>query len=147
MTTLRDTTLVDASVPADATFADAARAISQVEIGAIAVVDADGRVVGLFTADDLVRGLFPGYLREMEHTIFLESDRQALEPRLDRSAARPVREFCQPPLTVELDADLAHVAERFLHSPHDSVAVVERRRFVGMLGQIEFCRALMRDTG
>jgi CBS domain-containing protein len=144
MATVRDTTLVEASVPETATFADAARVIAEVEVGAIAVLDGRARVVGLFTSDDLLRGLFPGYLDEMDHTAFLEGT--AIEPRPERSADRPVRAFAQRPEVVELDADLAHAAARFLHCPHDAIAVVDDGRFVGMLGQVEFCRAILRSA-
>jgi CBS domain-containing protein len=144
MATFRDTTLVDASVPETATFAEAARVIAREDVAAIAVLGGNGKVVGLFTSDDLLRGLFPGYLDQMHHTAFLEGT--AIEPRPDRSAQRPVRAFAQPAEIVELDADLAHAAARFLQSPHGAIAVVDRGRFVGMLGQIEFCRAILRSA-
>src|SRR5918997_2969829 len=66
--------LVDASVPRTASVAEAAHALLASGVSAIAVVDADGRVVGLFTDDDVLRALLPGYVRELRHTAFLESE-------------------------------------------------------------------------
>jgi hypothetical protein len=83
----------------------------------------------------------------MEHTAFLEGVLRELEPNPQRSAQRPVRELMERPETIELDADLSHVAARFLHSPQAALAVVNEGRFVGMLGQIEFCRTILRDAG
>jgi CBS domain-containing protein len=147
LSSLRDTTLVDASVPDDAPVAEATRVISAVEVPAIAVVDRNRKVVGLFTSDSLLRSLFPAYLDEMEHTAFLEGVLHELEPNPQRSAARPVRELMEAPETIDLDADLSHVAARFLHSPQAALAVVDEGRFVGMLGQVEFCRTILRDAG
>ena len=57
---VRDLALVDASVRDDATFAEAARALSASGLAAIAIVDDGGRVKGVFTQDAQLRGLFPG---------------------------------------------------------------------------------------
>jgi CBS domain-containing protein len=143
MVALRDTNLIDASVPAEATFLDAARTLASAGLSAIAVVGADGRVIGLFTEDDLVAGLFPRYLRELRHTAFAEDDRAALAERLRRAGSQPVVEHMSKPVTVEVDTSATHAAERFLHNQWGAFAVVEHGRFLGMLSQIDFARRLL----
>ena len=71
MAFVRDLALVSASVLRDATFAEAARVLSSSGLGAIAVLDTAGTVTGVFTSDDELRGLFPGYLAELRHTAFV----------------------------------------------------------------------------
>ena len=144
MSGVRDTKLIDASVPRTATFADAARKLSATEVSAIAVVDDDGRVVGLFTDDDMLRGMFPGYIGELHHTAFLDEDAATLAAHLREAGSQPVTRFMRDPVTVDIDASATHAAERFLHCEWGALAVVERARFVGMLDQVEFCRALLR---
>ncbi|HSC93228.1 MAG TPA: CBS domain-containing protein [Gaiellaceae bacterium] len=145
MTTLRETTLAtEAFVAEDATFRDAAARLAAVEVSAIAVLDGRRRVAGLFTDDDLLRGLFPGYLADLRHTAFLELDADALAAQLEKAGDDPVARHMREPATVEIDTNTVHAAERFLHTPWGSLAVVDERRFVGMLGQVEFCRAIMR---
>ena len=143
MAPLRDTRLVRASVPRTATFLEAARALFGTGISAIAVLDAEERVAGLFTDDDLLRGLFPGYLAELHHTAFVRQESRALVARLEEASEEPVERYMRKPMTVDIDAIGIHVAERFLHSPWGALAVVEVDRFVGMVDQIDFIEALM----
>jgi CBS domain-containing protein len=147
MSPLRETRLVQASVARSATFLEAARALFGTGISAIAVVDVKQRVVGLFTDDDLLRGLFPGYLGDLHHTAFLRDEPAALAARLEEAAGDPVEGHMREPMTVDIDASAIHVAERFLHSPWGALAVAENERFVGMVDQVDFIETLMRQVG
>lgn len=143
MALLRDMHLVPASVVADAGFLDAARTLLAAHSSAIAVLDRDNRVVGVFTDDDLLRSLFPQYLGELRHTAFLVNQGQAPGASIETAAAESVTRYMREPVTVEIDASDAHVVERFLHTPWGAIAVVEKGRFVGMVGQLEFTERLM----
>jgi CBS domain-containing protein len=143
MAILREMELLPVSVRTDSGFLDAARALLAAHTSAIAVVDGQERVVGLFTDDDLLRGLFPQYLSELHHTAFLVNEGQALRASLEIAADAPVSRYMRQPVTVEIDASAAHVVERFLHTPWGAIAVVEAGRFVGMVGQLEFTERLM----
>jgi CBS domain-containing protein len=143
MAILRDMQLLPVSVRADTGFPEAARALLAAHSSAIAVVDGDERVIGLFTDDDLLRGLFPQYLSELHHTAFLVDEGQALPASLEIAAAAPVSRYMREPVTVEIDASAAHVVERFLHTPWGAIAVVEAGRFVGIVGQLEFTERLI----
>jgi CBS domain-containing protein len=140
---LSDTPLVDASVPRSGTFSDAAGVLLERGLAAVAVLDEERRVVGLFTNDDLLRGLFPRYLGELRHTAFLEETPSALEARLGQAAAEPVTEHMHAAVTVDVATAPIHVAEKFLHCEWGALAVVEGTRFLGMLDQLTFCRAVM----
>lgn len=135
--------LIPVSVGADAGFLHAARTLLDAHSSAIAVVDRDDRVVGLFTDDDLLRGLFPEYLGELRHTAFLVNEAEALRASIEAAADKPVARYMREPVTVEIDASDAHVVERFLHTPWGAIAVVESGRFVGIVGQLEFTERLM----
>lgn len=143
MPSLRSAAIAGASVPRTATFLEAARTLASHGLSAIAVVDDAGRVVGLFTQDDMLAGLFPGYLPELRHTAFLQADLDALAARAETGGGEAVTRHMRKPLTVDVDASAAHVAERFLHCEWGALAVVERERFVGMLDQGEFCRTIL----
>jgi CBS domain-containing protein len=142
MAVLRDLRLVAASVRQDTPFLEAARVLLAAGTSAIAVLDDAERVVGLFTDDDLLGGLFPGYLDELRHTAFLVGDGELLVASAG-AAARPVGRSAHRPVTVEIDAGAAHVVERFLHTPWGAIAVVDDGRFVGMVDQLEFTARLL----
>jgi CBS-domain-containing membrane protein len=139
--------LVAAAVPSTAHVNEASRALVESRLSAIAVLDAHERVVGFFTEDDLLHGLFPGYLSELQHTAFLSEDLDALLEGLHDAGTRPVADCMRRAVTVERGDAAAHIAERFLHSEWGALAVVERGRFVGMIRQLDFCRLLIERAG
>jgi CBS domain-containing protein len=143
MALLRQIRLIGASVRKDGTFLEAARILLASETSAVAVVDEQQHVVGLFTDDDLLRGLFPRYLEELHHTAFLVDDGESLRGSLENAARESVDRHMRAPVTVEIDAGAAHVVERFLHTPWGAVAVVESGRFVGVVNQLDLTRYLV----
>ena len=142
MALLRELRLPRASVARGTPFLGAARALLAAETSAIAVVDDEERVAGVFTDDDLLRGLFPRYLDELHHTAFLVEDGELLLANIEAAAGEPVDRYLRAPVTVEIDSSVAHVVERFLHTPWGAMAVVEDGRFVGMVDQLAFVRHL-----
>lgn len=143
MALLRQIPLIPASIADDADFGQAARVLLGAQTAAIAVLDAEERVAGLFTDDDLLRGLFPRYLEELHHTAFLVDEGQTFRGSLEAAAGESVKRHMRSPVTVEIDAGAAHIVERFLHTPWGAVAVVESGRFIGMVNQLEFTRYLV----
>ena len=143
MAILRAIGLIPASVRGDVDFAQAARTLLSAHSSAIAVVDDKDLVIGLFTDDDLLRGLFPRYLGELRHTAILVDEGEALRASMKAVAGEPVSRYMRDAVTVEIDAGAAHVVERFLHTPWGAIAVVERGRFLGIVGQIEFTERLI----
>lgn len=144
MTLLREIRLLPVSVRGDASFLEAARLLLEAHTSALAVVDADQHVIGMFTDDDLLRALFPRYLDELHHTAFLVDGEEIIQASIDAAADEPVSRYMRGAETVDVDAAPAHVVERFLHTPWGALAVVEGGRFVGMVGQLEFTERLMR---
>ena len=144
ISTLHDIALVDASVDVSATFADAARALSASRLAALAVVD-DGRVVGLFTDEELLLGVSPRYLDELRHTAFLETELPSLRERAREVREEPVSKHMRKAVTIELEGSSMHAAERFVHCDEGALPVVdEDDRFVGMLSRTEFAHALLK---
>jgi CBS domain-containing protein len=143
MVRLRELGLVGASVERSATFGEAARALGGSGLSAIAVLDAERRVAGLFTEDDFLAGLFPRYLGELRHTAFAPEEVEAASRRAREVAAEPVAPHMREPVTIEADSSTLHAAQVFLHCEWGALAVVERGRFLGMLSQVEFCRRLL----
>lgn len=142
MTVLRELELRAGSVQRGRPFVEGARALLAAGTSAIAVLADDDLVAGLFTDDDLLRGLFPRYLDELRHTAFLVDD-DVLVASVEAAAAEPVERYMREAVTVEIDAGVAHVVERFLHTPWGAVAVVEHGRFVGMVEQLAFVRHVL----
>jgi CBS domain-containing protein len=140
---LSDLPLLDAAVARLATFREAAQTLCASGLSAIAVLDEQRRVVGLFTEDDFLAGLFPSYLAELHHTAFARDELEAASARAREAANEPVEQHMRPPVLIDAESSTLHAAEVFLHCEWGALAVVENERFVGMLVQVEFCRRLL----
>jgi CBS domain-containing protein len=140
----RQGALLGASVPSTATLGEAAAQLLESPARALAVLDPEERVVGLFGERQLIRCLFPRYLGELRHTAFLRDDPDALFAHLAEASDDPVSEHAHPPVLVDIESSSAHVAEVFLHTDVAGVAVVGDDQFLGMLSLSDFCRALLR---
>jgi CBS domain-containing protein len=140
---LSELPLIDAGVARTASFREAAQALCVSGLSAIAVVDEEHRVVGLFTEDDFLAGLFPSYLAELHHTAFAREEFDAASARVRDAAKEPVDQHMRPPVTIDAESSTLHAAEVFLHCEWGALAIVEGERYVGMLAQVEFCRRLL----
>jgi len=138
---LRTLALVDASVPETADLAEAVAALFAAQVPALAVLDAERHVVGVFSEEDLLRAVFPGWLGEVRHTAFLQDDTRTLDERARSVRSRPVREFARRVEALQADDSQIHAAERFLHSEEQALPVVDEGRFLGMLSVAALCHA------
>ena len=143
-TILGDVNLSDVCVSRDTTFAEAAEALVMSPAAVIAVVDDRHRVVGLFGAEEALAGVLPGYLGDLRHTAFTKDDAALLAETAAGVRDEPVERYAVQPVSVSVDTSALHVGAVFLHTALPAIAVVENDRFVGVLDQAEFVRAMLR---
>jgi CBS domain-containing protein len=144
--TLTDIDLAPASVRRTATFLEAADVLVSSPVTTIAVLDDEERVVGLFGDEQLLSGLFPGYLAELRHTAFAADDQDMVDSRTRKVATEPVEKHMAKPVLLESSTSAIHCAQLFLHNDFGALPVVTDGRFAGMLGRGEFCRAVLRKS-
>lgn len=147
MADLRELPLVDAWVPREATFGEAVERLFAAQVPALAVLEEDGRVVGIVSELDVLRAVFPGYLAELRHTSFLDDDPVALDERARQVRMRTVAEVARNVESLEGDESETHAAERFLHTGEQALPVVEGTRFLGMLSMSALCQARLERVG
>lgn len=138
---LRDLELTDASVRESATLAEAVAELFAARVPAIAVLDAERRVLGILSERDILRAVFPGYLAEVRHTAFLPDDAAPLDELAQRARDRPVPDFMRRSELLDASDSQVHAAERLMHSGDDALPVVEDGRFIGMLSVAGLCHA------
>ena len=143
-TILGDITLCEDSVPVGTSFAEAAEVLVASRGSVIAVIDEKERVVGLFGAEEALAGVLPGYVGDLHHTAFATDDANVFAQKAAAVRGEPVERHAADPVTVRVDTSALHVGGVFLHTELPAVAVVEEGRFVGMLEQADFARAMLR---
>ncbi|MFQ5426546.1 MAG: HPP family protein [Gaiellales bacterium] len=136
--------LVQASIARDATLLEAAGVLVRERVSAAAVLDPDGRVVGIFNEGRLIHGLFPGYLSELHHTAFAVDDPQILDRCARQAATELVEDHMAEAVLIDDDTSATHVAELFLHHELAALPVVDGQSFVGMLRRADFAQAMLR---
>jgi CBS domain-containing protein len=141
---LTDPLLRDApTVRADQPVADALRAMFDAGLPAVPVLDANGRLLGIFGEREFIGALFPGYLQQMHHAGFVP---KTLEHTLEKRAAcrhEPVGQHTNTEhIDVGPDYSDAQIAEIFLHHRVLLVPVVDDTEIHGVITRRDFTRAL-----
>jgi CBS domain-containing protein len=147
--------IMDSSVPSVAPDADARAAIellAQTDKGAIPVVDADRRLVGIVSESDLVLSEeesdlhLPHYLNIMGGVVFVGS-MKGFEKRLDKAFATKVSELMTAdPVVVKDYTGADNVARKIADSHHNHLPVVdEDGRLTGMVTRADALAALVEE--
>jgi CBS domain-containing protein len=124
---------------ADAPLRDAAREMVRARIGALPVVDTDGRLLGMLSERELVRDLLATYLqREILGTAVRAPIAAGKDPR------RTVRDvMTRQVLCVSPDQPLAEAASLMVNKDLGRVPVVRDGRVVGFLTRGDIVRKLI----
>jgi CBS domain-containing protein len=145
--------IMDSSVPSVSPDADARNAVelmAKTDKGAIPVVDADRRVVGIVSESDLVLGdeeadlHLPHYLNIMGGIVFVGS-MKGFEERLEKAFATKVSELMTPdPVVVHDYTSAETVARTIADKHHNHLPVVDGEgRFAGMVTRADALAALV----
>jgi CBS domain-containing protein len=145
--------IMDADVPAIAPDADARAAIellAKTDLGAIPVIDAERRVVGIVSEADLVLAdeeadlHLPHYLNIMGGIVFVGS-MKGFEERLNKALATKVSELMTPnPVVVRGDDDVEAVARTIAEKHHNHLPVVDGEgRLAGLVTRADALAALV----
>lgn len=145
--------IMDADVPVVSPDADARAAIellAKTDHGAIPVVDAERRVVGIVSESDLVLGEeeadlhLPHYLNIMGGIVFVGS-MKGFEERLNKAFATKVEELMTPdPIVVKSDDDAGTVARTIAEKHHNHLPVVDDEgRLAGLVTRADALAALV----
>jgi CBS-domain-containing membrane protein len=147
--------IMNADVPSVAPEDDARAAIdllAKTDMGAIAVVDADRRVVGIVSESDLILGdeeadlHLPHYLNIMGGVVFVGS-MKGFEKRLDKAFATRVSELMTADPVVAHDFEAANrVVKKIADKHHNHLPVVDADgRLAGMVTRADALAALVDD--
>jgi CBS domain-containing protein len=147
--------IMDADVPSVSPEADARAAIellAKTELGAIPVLDAERKVVGIVSESDLVIGdeeadlHLPHYLNIMGGIVFVGS-MKGFEQRLDKAFATKVSELMTAdPVVAHTDDGASTVARTIAERHHNHLPVVDGEgRLAGMVTRADALAALVAE--
>jgi CBS domain-containing protein len=147
--------IMDAEIPTVSPDADARAAIellAKTDLGAIPVVDAERRVVGIVTESDLILSdeesdlHLPHYLNIMGGVVFIGS-MKGFEERLNKAFATKVSELMTAdPVVARADEGADAVAKAIADRHHNHLPVVDGDdRLVGLVTRADALAALVAD--
>lgn len=122
---------------------EAVEEILGADLPALPVVDAGGRLLGIFGEREFIAALFPGYLTQLGYAGFVPRSLDvALEKRAS-CAAEPVSDYMNTDhIDVGEDYSDTQVAEIFLHHRVLIIPIVDDDRVTGIVTREDFFRAL-----
>ena len=122
---------------------DAVRRVLDSGLPALPVVDAEGRLVGIFGEREFMGALFPGYLKELSYAGFVPS---TLDDAIEKRAScrdEPVGDYMHTEhIDVGPDFSDTQVAETFLHHRVLIVPVVDSGEIRGVITRADFFRRM-----
>ncbi len=122
---------------------DAVRQLEELDVPALPVVDARGKLLGIFGEREFIGALFPGYLMTLGYAGFVPpSLDEALEKRAT-CLSEPVSNYMNTEhIDVPRDASGAQIAETFLHHRVLILPVLDGGRVTGVITRGDFFRAV-----
>ncbi|MGB9790643.1 MAG: HPP family protein [Thermotoga caldifontis] len=137
---IRDVT----AVTQDETVENVVRIMASQFLSGIPVVNEDMRVIGFVSESDIIRAVVPGYFSLLQSTTFIPDMNQFLKMAA-KIKDKPVREIMtHPPLVVNENASLVHVADLMIkHNVKVLPVVDEHGRLLGIITRTNVVRAAM----
>ena len=116
-------------------------------IRCIPVVDADGRILGTVTEEDLIhqdaRIHFPTSLHFLESYIILPSSLHKFEEELRRAVGAKASEVMDTKVTkIGPDADVSDIANRMVDNDMEFVLVEEDEKLLGIITRADILKAI-----
>jgi CBS domain-containing protein len=147
--------IMDANVPAVSPDADARAAIellAKTDMGAIPVIDAERKVVGIVSESDLILSdeeadlHLPHYINIMGGVVFVGS-MKGFEKRLNKAFATKVSELMTAdPIVANEDDDAEAIAKTIAEQHHNHLPVVDGEgRLAGLVTRADALAALVAD--
>jgi len=147
--------IMDANVPTVSPDADARAAIellAKTDMGAIPVVDAGRKLVGIVSESDLVLAdeeadlHLPHYLNIMGGVVFVGS-MKGFEERLEKAFATRVSELMSAdPIVADVDESVEAVSRKIAEEHHNHLPVVDGEgRLAGMVTRADALAALVAE--
>ncbi len=128
---------------ADERLADAVTQLTEIDVPALPVVDARGKLLGIFGEREFIGALFPGYLKTLGYAGFIpRSLDQALEKRATCGDEPVGKHINTDHIDVGEDFSDTQLAEIFLHHRVLIIPIVDGGRVAGIVTREDFTRAL-----
>src|SRR4051812_19097335 len=149
MALVRDYMDVDpVTVSPGSSLEEVAKVLGEGELPGVPVVDADRRVVGIVSENDLVIGdeegdlHIPAYVELFGGLIFLEPFRR-FEQRMKKAVAATAEQMMSAdPRTVGPEDEVHDAAHVIVETGHNRIPVVDDGRLVGVISRADVVRAL-----
>jgi len=127
----------------DERLADAVGRLTELDVPALPVVDARGRLLGIFGEREFIGALFPGYLKTLGYAGFVRrSLDEALEKRATCVDEAVGKHMNTDHIDVGEDFSDTELAEIFLHHRVLIIPIVDGGRVSGVVTREDFTRAL-----
>ena len=127
----------------DELLAAAVARLTEVDVPALPVVDARGKLLGIFGEREFIGALFPGYLKTLGYAGFVP---RSLDEALDKRAIcadEPVGKHMNTEhIDVAEDFSDTQLAEIFLHHRVLIIPIVSEGQVAGIVTREDFTRAL-----
>ncbi len=124
------------------TLRELSHAFRRYGVTTLAVVDEQGRLVGMVNEEDLLRAMMPSYSELYDDLNYMQ-DFEYLEDRAQEVSNLPVRNIMiRGTISVPPNAPLLRLISLFLLKSYSHIPVVERGKIIGVVTRTDICELL-----
>lgn len=132
------------SVSPDALARDALKVMMEHRVPGVAVVDADGTLLGFVTDGQLLESALPKYLKMMETLSFIPEAADKWVHYLTEAADKPVREMMTEDVSsIEIGKSELAVAHKMVHDGVSSVVITREGKVQGIVNRLDLYAAIV----
>ncbi|MFA4984596.1 MAG: CBS domain-containing protein [Candidatus Omnitrophota bacterium] len=131
---------------ADTTVKEAAELLQKKQISGLPVMDANGRLVGMFTEKDILSHILPSYIEKVGSFVY-EENPKATKRKFGQLAEMTVSKLMRREVvTVNENVTLSEVARVMLTQKIRRIPVVDKdSRVVGIIARSDILRGLIEE--
>lgn len=127
---------------------EALNMLSQMEISGLPVVNADGKLAGMFTEKDILRNILPSYLDKVGMFVYEENPKGIRKKAAELDRIRVKEIMRKDVVAVDEDASLCEVARIMLiHKVRRIPVLNKEKKIVGIVARQDIIGGLFKESG
>lgn len=135
------------SLPPDMNAKEALGTLIRGGTSGLPVIDAEGRVVGVFTEKEVLKAILPDYIKDVGSFVYIDTSKAELKKLagLDRHLVKDLMRKEVP--TISEEASLTEASRIMVTKGERRVIVVKGGRTTGVITRCDVVKALAKEAG
>lgn len=135
------------SLKLDSTVQDALILLFKMQISGLPVIDAEGRLVGMFTEKDVLAYLLPSYIEKVGKFIYADNPKSSKKKFTELGKIKVSQLMRKDVITAEEDTALCEVSRMMLTNKARRIPIIDKaKKVVGIVARCDVLKAMASEA-